>query len=119
MADLFKVFLNDSMCLTKLLLRQANRRRQGNSGREPELCLSIRVGHVNMDTWLLSREEKQAEWALAQYGGGHGSHCTRMADTGVTPALSRGRTFRARSGSDWLDGTKPGEAFTQETRITS
>ena len=52
--NLLKVSHNDRLRLTKLRRRQPRVGGQGNLRRQPELCLTIRVGDVHMNTHLFT-----------------------------------------------------------------
>lgn len=65
--DLPKMGFNNQLCFAKLLLTKTNRSCQVNIRRQPEFRLTIRVCHVDMNTRLLSGEEKETKLSFTQY----------------------------------------------------
>jgi len=74
--NLLDVNLNHCLRLPKLQARKADVLCQVYRGREPELCVTFRVRHVDVNPCLLAGEKEESELAVAGDGGCHGRDCT-------------------------------------------
>jgi hypothetical protein len=67
--DLLKVQINNAFRFAELARTQADMIRQFDVRRQPELCFSVRVSYVYVQSSLLTREEVQSERTFANYCG--------------------------------------------------
>jgi len=80
MPDLLDVRFHDRLRFPQLSRRQPRVSRQADLRCEPELGFSVRMSDMDMDAFLLSREEEPAELTIANDCEGHVMDCSEARD---------------------------------------